>query len=194
MSPHSAPDRDPLLAARRYQAEQSAEAGGENIPEGAQGRINPTTDIAKLANTSIDQAIARGAFDNLAYSGKPLPKNVTSNDPDWWVKGLMEREQITGTGPAALQLRVEDKNLPTTLDALGSETQVREHLDDFNARVKEAKLQLMGGPPVLTDPKDIDAEVQAWKERRRVPASQPSPPLAQPKARKKNWWQRRRTS
>ena len=43
---------------------------------------------------------------------------------------------------------------------------MREVLDDFNHRVREARRQLLGGPPVVTRPRDVDAELQAWRTRR----------------------------
>ena len=42
---------------------------------------------------------------------------------------------------------------------------MREALEDFNLRVREARRQLLGGPPVFTRPRDVDAEVAAWRER-----------------------------
>lgn len=119
----------------------------------------------QVATPSIDRAIARGDFDHLAYAGKPLPE-LSSADPDWWLKSLMERERISGVGPPALLLRTEDAALDATLDALAGEVQVRETIADFNARIREARRQLLGGPPVITALRDPDAEVRRWRERR----------------------------
>jgi hypothetical protein len=52
------------------------------------------------------------------------------------------------------------------MDAAASEGAVREMLQDFNARVVEARRQLQGGPPVVTPLRDVDAEVAAWHARR----------------------------
>jgi hypothetical protein len=111
-------------------------------------------------------AMARGDFDNLPGAGKPIEGLGTQHDPDWWVKKLIEREQITGVLPPALALRKEDAELDATLDRESAERVVRELLEDFNKRIVEARRQLQGGPPVITKTSDVDAEVAAWRARR----------------------------
>jgi len=111
-------------------------------------------------------AMARGDFDNLPGAGKPIEGLGTQHDPDWWVKKLIEREQITGVLPPALALRKEDAELDATLDRESAERVVRELLEDFNKRVIEARRQLLGGPPVITRTRDVEAEVVAWRARR----------------------------
>ncbi|WP_109506646.1 DUF1992 domain-containing protein [Nocardioides speluncae] len=115
----------------------------------------------------IQEAEARGEFDDLPGKGKPLPDLGAQHDPDWWVKQLIERERITGVLPPALQLRKDDADLDAVLDRLPSEREVRRELEDFNRRVVEARRQLQGGPPVITPTRDVDAEVTAWADRRR---------------------------
>jgi hypothetical protein len=66
----------------------------------------------------ILDAQERGDFDNLPGAGKPL-RIRDPDDPDWWVKGLMEREQISGVLPPPLALRKERRELPAVLDRLG---------------------------------------------------------------------------
>jgi hypothetical protein len=110
--------------------------------------------------------MARGDFDNLPGAGKPIKGLGTQHDPDWWVKKLIEREQITGVLPPALALRKEDAELDATLDRESAERVVRELLEDFNKRIVEARRQLQGGPPVITKTRDVGAEVAAWRARR----------------------------
>jgi len=121
----------------------------------------------------IRKAMERGEFDDLPGAGKPLPNLGTQHDPDWWLKQLIEREQITGVLPPALQLRKDDALLDGELDRLGSEADVRRELESFNRRVIEARRQLLGGPPVVTPTRDVEAEVAAWRERRRGRLSRP---------------------
>ena len=147
-------------------------------------------DDAAKAEYLIRDAMAQGKFDNLKYAGKPIPGLGEVYDPDWWVKGLLQRENITGLGPTAILLRTEDAGLDARLDAQFSEKQVRDILADFNARVVDARRQLQGGPPVITKTRDVDAEVARWFERRAAraaaaeaaapSASEPRPP----------WWRR----
>lgn len=121
-----------------------------------------------------------------ALAGKPLPGLGRPLDPDWWVKELIRREQLTGLAPAPFLLRKEDAELDRVLDGQYSERRVREILEDFNARVIEARRQLLGGPPVVTPTRDVEREVKRWKQRRapQSPADTGEPPAH------RSWWRR----
>ncbi|WP_285319828.1 DUF1992 domain-containing protein [Pseudarthrobacter sp. lyk4-40-TYG-27] len=141
---------------------------------------------AARAEYLVRDAMAQGKFDNPKYAGKPIPGLGDSYDPDWWVKGLIQRENISGLGPAAILLRAEDAHLDATLDALSTEQQVQDLLQDFNKRVVDARRQLQGGPPVITKTRDVEVELDRWRNRRaarvvEVPA-EPEPV--------RSWWQR----
>jgi hypothetical protein len=123
-------------------------------------------DRAAYVETAIQQAIRRGEFDDLPGAGKPLSGLDGRHDPDWWIRRKIESEQLTGLGPPALTLRTEDAALDDRLDGMHREEDVRAAIDDFNARVKEARRQLLGGPPVVTQLRDPDLAVRAWRERR----------------------------
>ncbi|KQN87118.1 J-domain-containing protein [Arthrobacter sp. Leaf69] len=146
-------------------------------------------DEATRAEYLIRDAMAQGKFDHLKYAGKPIPGLGEKYDPDWWVKGLMQRENITGMGPKAILLRTEDAGLDARMDELPSEKQVRELLDDFNARVVDARRQLQGGPPVVTATRDVEAELRRWAERRAALAADVAKQeaLQTPEARRP-WW------
>jgi hypothetical protein len=118
-------------------------------------------------DTIVDQAIRRGEFDDLPLQGKPIPGLKGGYDPDWWLKRLVEREQITGILPPA-QLRRDDAELDEVLDRESTEDRVREIVEDFNARVIDARRQLLGGPPVVTPTRDVERELERWRERRRA--------------------------
>jgi hypothetical protein len=143
---------------------------------------------AARADYLIRDAMARGEFDNLKYAGKPIPGLGEGHDPDWWVKGLIQRENLTGLGPKAILLRTEDAELDDRLDTQFSEKQVREILEDFNARVIDARRQLQGGPPVVTKTRDVELEVRRWQERRAAAASS-APRETEPEP-KRSWWRR----
>ncbi len=129
-------------------------------------RVPTATERAAYVETAIQQAMRRGEFDDLPGSGKPLEGLDGRHDPDWWIRRKIEREQLGGLGPPALTLRVEDEQLVDRLDGMQREQAVREALEDFNRRVIEARRQLLGGPPVVTPTRDVDAEVAAWRARR----------------------------
>lgn len=147
----------------------------------------------------VRRAMERGEFDNLPGAGKPIRGLGSTHDPDWWVKSLIERERITGVLPPALALRKEDAELDAVLDRETTEDGVRRTVADFNRRVVEARRQLMGGPPVITPTRDVDAEVAAWRarllerrerQRRRLEGSERSSDARQ--GRRRSWWRRAR--
>lgn len=116
----------------------------------------------------VRQAMERGDFDDLPGQGKPIEGLGAEHDPDWWVKKLVERENIALL-PPALALRTEDADLDARLDRINVEADVRRELEDFNARVRRAIYTPPtgpSGPPVITRQRDIDAEVAAWLDRR----------------------------
>lgn len=151
-------------------------------------------DPSVRAEYLVRDAMARGEFDNLKYAGKPIPGLGGTYDPDWWIKGLIQREHLSGLGPKALLLRVEDAEMDGRLDTLFTEREVRAAVEDFNARVIDARRQLEGGPPVITKTRDVDGEVRRWRERReeRAAASRELEAAAEEELRKKprTWWQR----
>jgi hypothetical protein len=126
-------------------------------------------DYETAVDRAIREAAERGAFDNLAGAGKPLPLRHTG-DGDWWLKQLLEREQISGSElvPPTIALRREADTFPESLAGLASEESVRQVLDEFNARVR-ADWRRPGvgkGSPVIARPVDVDAMVEAWKTLR----------------------------
>lgn len=167
-------DDDPREAAARYRLEKEArergedpaDRDGERLPQASAPRNPNALDRAAYVETAIQQAIRRGEFDDLPGAGKPLPGLGGTHDPDWWIRRKIETEQLRGLGPPAIMLRVENAELDERLDALAREQDVRETLEDFNRRVVEARRQLLGGPPVVTPTRDVEAEVEAWRQRR----------------------------
>ncbi|WP_295788611.1 DUF1992 domain-containing protein [uncultured Microbacterium sp.] len=161
---------DPREAAERYRLDRALRGAGLE-PEPARSapeRGSTAAERAAFVETSIQQAIRRGEFDDLPGAGKPLTGLGESHDPDWWIRRKIETEHLTGLGPPALTLRVEYAEKEERMDAIAREADVREALEDFNRRVIDARRQLLGGPPVVTPTVDVDAEVAAWAERRRA--------------------------
>jgi len=113
----------------------------------------------------IQKAMARGDFDDLPGAGKPIADLGTEHDPDWWLKRMIKREQVSVL-PPALQLRKEDAELDGLLDKLAAEREVRREVEEFNARVLRARYTPMDGPPLVTQPRDVEETVTAWRERR----------------------------
>ncbi|MGN7224109.1 DUF1992 domain-containing protein [Curtobacterium flaccumfaciens] len=191
-------DRLRRAARYRYQqlVDQEIERGSldpdEVRSEREERRLLKTADVAAHARAQIEEAERRGVFEGNPYHGKPLPGLDGQHDPDWWIKSKIEREDIRGIAPPALALRTEDAELDDALDALSLETDVRDVLVDFNARVKEARRQLLGGPPVVTPMRDVEAEVLAWRERRevRMASAARAAEQARLEAKPRRWWRR----
>jgi hypothetical protein len=196
---------DPRDAAAQYHLERLRREESRARDEAAAGTgsedaaRNPTAaDRAAYVEVVIEQAIRRGDFDDLPGAGKPLQLGET-HDPDWWIRRKIQTEQLRGLGPPALALRVEHAEMEAHLDTLTRESEVREHLEDFNSRVVEARRQLLGGPPVVTPTRDVDDEVAAWHERRaaRLRAAaeaRAAEPPAEPRRRRGGWRSRWRFS
>jgi hypothetical protein len=205
MAPGSRNDaeNDPLRRAAQYRvdreaasAEEPADSPASDGPEDdGEGKKSPGSmsaeERSRYVDVVVDQAMRRGEFDNLPLQGKPIPGMTGTHDPDWWVKGLIERENITGFLPSA-QLRKDDAELDDKLDLEGMEQRVREIVTDFNARVVDARRQLQGGPPVVTPTRDVDEEVARWRARRaarRVASSTSSASSREPTtAERRPWW------
>ncbi|PUB28834.1 uncharacterized protein DUF1992 [Promicromonospora sp. AC04] len=183
-------DNDPLRRAAQYRVDREAELAGEpaESPEAepddaneSDGKKSPggmsPEERSRYVDVVVDQAMRRGEFDNLPLHGKPIPGLSGTHDPDWWVKGLIERENITGVLPSA-QLRKDAAELDGKLDLEAMEVRVREIVTDFNARVVDARRQLQGGPPIVTPTRDVDEEVRRWQARRAARRSASAGPTA----------------
>jgi len=138
-------------------------------------------------DVQIRRAMERGEFDNLPGTGKPIEGLGAEHDPEWWLKQLIERERIAVL-PPALQLRKDDAGLDDLLDGLASEDQVREQVEDFNARVIRARYTPVDGPPLITMPRDVEATVAGWRERRA--ARRTTTVAGDAPAAPRRWWRR----
>ena len=87
-------------------------------------RKPPGTSWETWIDAQIRVAREQGAFDNLPGAGKPLPYLGQEYDPDWWVKQLVQREQISILPPSLELLRKVDKEL-AAIEKLYDEATVR---------------------------------------------------------------------
>lgn len=190
---------DPQARERRLRrAAEIAATGDVAQPESDEPhteRQRRTDHRGMWVEIQIQQAMRAGAFDDLPGSGKPIPGVDSHHDPDWWLKQLIEREKISGLLPPALALRTEDARLDDELDQLTTPVDVRRVLEDFNARIIDARRQLQGGPPVITPLRDVDAEVATWMKRRADRAERQRLRLAEIRADETSaapptWWRR----
>lgn len=76
----------------------------------------------------VQQATQRGDFDNLPGADKPIPGLDRPHDPDWWVRQLIQREQITGVvcprrdvgARGATGARLQDREARARCGAVGA--------------------------------------------------------------------------
>lgn len=185
-----------------------AETGDGGAPRPESARPHPDGKKAAAARIAqqqtwvdlqVRQAMDRGDFDDLPGKGKPLELGDT-HDPNWWIKKLVERENVALL-PPSVALRKEDAELEARLDKLSSPSEVRRHVEDFNQRVIAARYRLPEGPPLVTMPRDVEATLEAWAERRtarlaeqRAKAREARAALAEQDAtsgKSRRWWRRR---
>lgn len=144
--------------------------------------IDEEVAIALLADMHIRKAIERGDFDDLPGSGKPLDL-PDRHDPDWWLKNLLKRERLVLL-PPSIQLRKEDAALDERLDQMRNEADVRHEIEEFNRQVMRGRYQPPAGPPLVTMPRDVDATIAAWADRRARRAAEARARAAAPDERR----------
>jgi acyl-CoA thioesterase FadM len=150
---------------------------------------------ASWADRGVERAIreaqARGEFDGLPGAGKPL-RLGDPHDADWWVKQLIQREQLSLVDalPPAIRLRREAEQLPETLARFRTESAVRAHLEDLNARVEADWRRPAVGPfsPVVAHQVDVERWVGRWRDE--VASRFPPPPPPPEPAPRRRWWHR----
>ncbi|MBC7279390.1 DUF1992 domain-containing protein [Nocardioides sp.] len=146
-------------------------------------------DQTKWVDLQVQQSIQRGEFDNLPGAGKPIKNLDRDHDPDWWVKQLVEREQIVVL-PPSVQLRKDDAELDDLLDTQTTEDGARAIVEEFNERVIAARYGAPEGPPLITMPRDVEATLAAWRERRTARLEATRAEVRRKESRRKRWWRR----
>lgn len=131
--------------------------------------------------------MARGDFEGLAGSGKPLPRRSDADSMVDWVvaKARQENLDVFGMLPPGLALRKEREDLPRRAAGLVSETAVRALAEDYNARVeafwRRPQESRWSPVPGLAD---VEALVAEW-HRNRPPRPAPAPEPAAPERRRR---------
>lgn len=113
----------------------------------------------------IREAQERGEFDDLRGAGEPI-KGLDRPDENWWIKGLIEREDIRGVLPGSLSLRKETAEIVDTVADCRTEQDVREIVRDLNARIVDGRRRGVDGPNIFVQTVDVERVVRAWRERR----------------------------
>lgn len=141
----------------------------------------------------IRAAEERGEFDNLPGAGKPLQHLGTPDDPDWWIKRLVSREQLdlSAALPPQLALRKEAQHLADRAADQPTEQAVRDLGEDFNVRVRDCWRRPLEGPAVPVRTVDVDELVAHWRANRpRPPAAPPAEPAGRTTPPARRWLSR----
>jgi hypothetical protein len=116
-------------------------------------------------DAQIRVAREQGAFDNLPGAGKPLPNLGQEYDPLWWVKQLVQREQVSILPPSLELLRKVEKEL-ATIDKLHDEATVRRRVAALNVEIAKVNATVVEGPPTRLSTLDVDKVVARWRRTR----------------------------
>jgi hypothetical protein len=135
-----------------------------------------------------------GAFENLPGKGKPIPGLGRPRDDMAWIANKLRSENvdIAEVLPPSLALAREVERLPDRVARLHSESQVRELVDDLNARIRRAHLAPQVGPPMRVGRVDVEQVVADWRTARAAMRTPKVPPAPQPPQQQRRWLGRRR--
>jgi hypothetical protein len=128
-------------------------------------RKPPGTSWETWIDVQVRVAREQGAFDNLPGAGKPLPNLDQEYDPLWWVKQLIQREQVSILPPSLELLRKVEKEL-AALEKLGDEATVRRRVAALNVEIAKVNATVLEGPPTRLGPLDVDRVVARWRSTR----------------------------
>ena len=115
--------------------------------------------------TQLRAAMEAGTFDNLPGAGKPLPNLDQEYDPLWWVKQLIQREQVSILPPSLELLRKVEKEL-AAIEKLDDEATVRRRVAALNVEIAKVNATVVEGPPTRLSTLDVDQVVARWRRTR----------------------------
>jgi len=116
-------------------------------------------------DAQIRVATEAGAFDNLPGAGKPLPNLDQAYDPLWWVKQLVQREQVSILPPSLELLRKVEREL-AAIEKLPDEATVRHRIAALNVEIAKVNATVVEGPPTRLGTLDVDQIVARWRRTR----------------------------
>jgi hypothetical protein len=128
-------------------------------------RKPPWTSWETWIDAQIRVATEAGAFDNLPGAGKPLPNLGQEHDPLWWVKQLVQREQISMLPPSLELLRKVETEL-AAIEKLHDEATVRHRVAALNVEIAKVNATVVEGPPTRLGTLDVDQVVGRWRRAR----------------------------
>ena len=195
--------RDETRRARRPDGDAEFAIDGDPAPRTrptgprARGRRERIRQQHTWVDLQIRQAMERGDFDDLPGAGKPIEGLGAEHDPDWWLKKLVEREQIARAARRPSQLRKEDAELDDRLDTLTRRGRGAPRGRGLQRpRDPRPATGSPEGPPLITMPRDVEDEVarlaRAAYGAGRGPAGRRAAarPRRSRRPRRRRWWPR----
>jgi Domain of unknown function (DUF1992) len=140
-------------------------------------RKPPGTSWESWIEAQIRVAMEEGAFDNLPGAGKPLPNLDQEYDPLWWVKQLVQREQIAILPPSLDLLRKVETEL-AAIEKLRDEVTVRRRVAALNVEIGKVNATAVEGPPSRLGTLDVDQVEARMSESGTFKASRLTPRMS----------------
>ena len=112
----------------------------------------------------IRNAQEEGQFEDLPNAGQPLPDLDKGYDPFWWVKNLIQRENISSL-PPSLEIKRKVQQELETIWQLRRKEDVRAKVSALNAEIARINRTAVSGPSTTQTLLDLDAIVQKWRDR-----------------------------
>jgi hypothetical protein len=128
-------------------------------------RKPPGTSWETWIDAQIRVAREQGAFDNLPGAGKPLPNIGGEYDPDWWVKQLVKREEVSVLPPSLELPRKVEMEL-AAIEQLDDEATVRRRVATLNVEIAKVNATVLEGPPTRIGTLNVDKIVERWRRTR----------------------------
>jgi hypothetical protein len=117
----------------------STEADSKDAVPVEPSPLEATTQYVDPVERAIRDAIARGEFDNLPGTGKPLPDVDRQYDPDWWARRHLD--EVRAQDAADEARRMIRKELPF-LRTMRDQAAAAARIAELNALVAEVNRAL----------------------------------------------------
>ena len=130
-------------------------------------RKPPGMSPGSWAEAQIQEAMRKGELDDLPGAGQPLSDLGKPYDPDWWLKSLVQREQISLL-PPALQARKRREAFLESLGSLTDEDAVRAAVAELNTALAQLNSRVTEGPATSVALLDVELTLRRWREKRSV--------------------------
>ena len=111
----------------------------------------------------IREAMERGEFDNLPGAGRPLELD---DDPEWWIKSKIKRENLEPVLPDALSLRKEVAAVQDQLRWRPDRVRGPRGAEGLNERIRSFYAAATTQPQIVVRLVDVERELRVWRESR----------------------------